>query len=354
MVKQISKKSQPAEVDEQHYSSGDDSTAVPLYKDVLDGSSSIPETTEETSISGKRSALEEQPEETKTDKRKRLKSLSLQDAIAASLSTERQASVAEIQTLKLQLAAMAADQLALKEEMFSQNKQTQVKPDANYGFFETVILLESVTDVTKPKVMSVVSQFRNPTFNKSIVDCIQPTAKRYIDFEFKTNGFAETDEDISSWSKVEYIDNLEKLFQNTHHNTTTQNRFSKLKLTQIFATGKLSPALCNSIFEAVHHMTSDEVNDLQFQKSLINRAFNLLSSLEPVRILLTSKVQACKTFEEFFMLWTRYKVSKQTVIDDLTAEGYVISPKVYLMASKEVLNTTEKHSKQPQKNPTNF
>ena len=214
MVKQNSKKQQAVETEEQSMSSDEDTTHH-SYKDVLTGASGTNSDVvdDEVSISGKRPAVEKEFEETesKNDKRKRMKSLSLQDAIAASLATERQASVAEIQTLKLQLAAMAADQLALKEEMSSQNKQTQVKPDANYGFFETVILLESVTDVTKSKVMSVVSQFRNPTFNKSIVECIQPTAKRYIDFEFKTNGFAETDDDISSWSKVEYIDNLEIL-----------------------------------------------------------------------------------------------------------------------------------------------
>ncbi len=99
----------------------------------------------------------------------------------------------------------------------------------------------------------------------------------------------------------------------------------------LFISGKISPFLINSLLEADGLMTVEERDDLALQKSLINRAFNHLSPLEPAKIKLTSKVAMCKTFIEFLLLWTRYKVSQQVIVDDLTADGYIIQPKTYLL-----------------------
>jgi hypothetical protein len=102
-------------------------------------------------------------------------------------------------------------------------------------------------------------------------------------------------------------------------------------------------------------VSSEELNDVQFQRILINRVFYLLSLNVPVRIHLNALVNACKTFEEFFMLWSRYKVKKQVAVDDLVAEGYTISPKVDLMASKELnANKPDKPPKTPKGVITNF
>ena len=80
----------------------------------LTGSPIIPGTTgntdDDSSVAGKRPPEENEnsPEETDKDRRKRLKTTTLQKAIEASLITERQASVAEILSLKSQVADMVA------------------------------------------------------------------------------------------------------------------------------------------------------------------------------------------------------------------------------------------------------
>jgi hypothetical protein len=67
-----------------------------------------------------------------------------------------------------------------------------------------------------------------------------------------------------------------KDFQNEHLNTKTSDRFAKFKLNGLFVTGKISPSLIVSLLEAEELMTDDERDDVVLQKSLINRAFNLL------------------------------------------------------------------------------
>jgi K+-sensing histidine kinase KdpD len=51
-------------------------------------------------------------------------------------------------------------------------------------------------------------------------------------------------------------------------------------------------------------------------------------------------------------MWTRYRIAKQVIADDLTADGYIISPKVYLMMDKEGSTNTEKTPKCPPKTTT--
>jgi hypothetical protein len=201
-----------------------------------------------------------------------------------------------------------------------------------YGFFDNVLVLQNANDVTKVKILPIIAQFRNPLFKRSLYEIIQPRAKRIVDFDFLQQGYALTQEIIDSWTDVEYIDKLDKLYQNIHLEQTTLNRFSKIKMGGLFLSGKISPLLINSLLEADDLMTVEESDDLALQKSLINRAFNHLSPLEPARIKLTSKVAMCKTFKDFLLLWTRYKVSQQVIVDDLTADGYIIQPKTYLLS----------------------
>jgi hypothetical protein len=291
--------------------------------------------------------IENSTEETDRDRRKRLKSTSLQATIQASLVTERQASVAEITALKSQVATMVAAQAKFMEDF---TVKSQATPTTGFGYFENVTVLETVAEVTQSRVDSVISQFRNPNFSKPILEIIQKKAKKYIDHMFMSHGYAEDDDVISLWTKEEYVDNLEKLFHNSHFDTTTLNRFGKIDFKLLYVAGKLSPKLCNQVFELTANMLLEEVNDVQFQRSLINRAFYLLSPNEPVRIQLTASVNACKTFEDYFMFWSRYKVKKQGVVDDLVIEGYNISPKVYLMAGKDSLGNAGKSDK-PVKTP---
>ncbi len=194
-----------------------------------------------------------------------------------------------------------------------------MKSDTSYGSFDNVLVLQNASDVTKLKILPIIHQFRNPLFKRPLYEIIQPRAKRIVDFEFLQQGYALTQEVEESWSDVEYIDNLEKVYQNIHLEATTLSRFSKIKMGGLFISGKISPLLINSLLEADGLMTVEERDDLALQKSLINRAFNHLSPLEPAKIKLTSKVAMCKTFIEFLLLWTRYKVSQQVIVDDLTA-----------------------------------
>jgi hypothetical protein len=53
-------------------------------------------------------------------------------------------------------------------------------------------------------------------------------------------------------------------------------------------------------------------------------------NLEPAMIQLTSKVATCKTFKEFLMMWTRYRIAKQVIADDLTADGDIHETKVMM------------------------
>jgi hypothetical protein len=146
-----------------------------------------------------------------------------------------------------------------------------VKSDnnVNYGYFENVLILEIANDVTKPKIMNIVSQSRNPNFNKPLRDYLQPRAKRILDFKLMLNGYALTEEDIAFWSEVHYIDQIEKLFQNIHLATNTLMHFSKFTLSGLFVSGEISQQLLNSLLNASDQMTSDEVDDIHSQKSLI-------------------------------------------------------------------------------------
>jgi hypothetical protein len=132
---------------------------------------------------------------------------------------------------------------------------------------------------------------------------------------------------------VKYIDELENLFQNEHLDTNTLSRFSKIILGGLFVTGKISAALIHSLLEAEELMTNDERDDVVLQRSFINRAFNHLSPLEPARIKLTTEVSKCKTFKEFLLLWTRYRNVKQLIVEELTADGYTVTPKSYLLSA---------------------
>jgi transposase InsO family protein len=55
--------------------------------------------------------------------------------------------------------------------------------------------------------------------------------------------------------------------------------------------------------------------------------------LEPARIKLTTEISKCRTFKEFLLLWTRYRNSKQKIVDELTADGYVVLPKAYILSA---------------------
>jgi hypothetical protein len=174
------------------------------------------------------------------------------------------------------------------------------------------------------KILPIISQFRNPLFKRPIDEIIQPRAKRIVDFDFLRQGYALTQEIMNFWTDVEYIDKLEKSYQNIHLKTTTVSRFSKIKMGGLFVSGKISPLLINSLLEADDLMTVEESDDLALQKSFINRAFNHSSPLEPAKM--------CKTFNVFLLLWTRYKVSQQVIVDDLTADGYIVQIKMYLLS----------------------
>ena len=315
-------------------SSQDELPSDPTYSSIVSGKVLAPSGLHDSStIIGKRGNEETFTTESKKARRARLKETSLADAINGCAETEKISSLSEVNDLKLLVAKLASDNNAFREELTSiKNQSSSVKSDINYGFFENVIILESATDVTKSKVMQIISQFRSPIFTKSVLEIIQPRAKRIIDFELMSNGYAVAESDIELLSDTEYINMIEKLFQNAHHDTNTLSRFSKIKLAGLFAAGKISQVLLNSLLEAIEQMTDDDVRDVQLQKSLINRAFSLLSNLEPARIQLTSKVAKCVTFQEFLMVWTRYRNSKQVIADTLAADGYVVSPKVYIMS----------------------
>ncbi len=79
-------------------------------------------------------------------------------------------------------------------------------------FFETVLLLECAADVTKTKVLAVISQMRNPIFQQPLREIIFLRARRTINFDFLQHGYAKSQEEIELLTDVEYIDMLEKFF----------------------------------------------------------------------------------------------------------------------------------------------
>ena len=139
---------------------------------------------------------------------------------------------------------MAADKANFREEITSiKNQHSSVKADTAYGFFDNVLVLQNASDVTKLKILPIIHQFRNPLFKRPLYEIIQPRAKRIVDFEFLQQGYALTQEIVESWSDVEYIDNLEKVYQNIHLEATTLSRVSKIKMGGLFVSGKISPLL---------------------------------------------------------------------------------------------------------------
>lgn len=232
--------------------------------------------------------------ESKKQRRIRLANTDLMEVIRASSETETIISVEELLELKGLVATLAKDNARVQEEITSmKNQPSSAKTDTAYGFFNDVLLLQNSNDVTKPKILAVISQFRNPLFLRDLKTIIQHRAKRILDFEFTTEGYAASQEVVDFWTNVEYINNLEKLYQNTHLDTTTLSRFSKIKLAGLYVSGKINPSLINSILEADELMTDDDRNSLSLQKSLIGRAYGHLSQLEPARINLAPEVAQC-------------------------------------------------------------
>jgi hypothetical protein len=101
----------------------------------------------------------------------------------------------------------------------------------------------------------------------------------------------------------------------------------------LFVSRKIATSLINALLEAIDLMTEEDVGSISLQKSLIGRAINHLSPAEPARINLAPKIAQCTTFKEFLLLWTRYKSSKQVIVDNLSAEGYIVTPKSYLLSA---------------------
>jgi hypothetical protein len=301
-------------------------------QDTTSGSSTLP--TDLDSSNRDHPDSPQNPKESKKARRERLSSSSISEVIAASALTEQLSSVTEIADLKILVAKLVSENSTIREEVTSIKNNSSVKSGtANYGFFDTVLLLESATDVTKAKVSAIISQMRNPIFKRPLDEIIFSKAKRFINFDFLQHGYAKTQSEIDSWTDMEYIDMLEKFFQNVHLDATSLSRFSKIKMGGLFVSGKISPALINSLLEADELQSQEERLDPVFQRSLIQRAVGHLSPLEPARIKLTSDFSKCKTFKEFLLLWTIYRNQKQVIIDELTADGYVVLPKSYILSS---------------------
>jgi hypothetical protein len=125
-------------------------------------------------------------------------------------------------------------------------------------FFETVLRLESAADVTKTKVLAVISQMRNPNFQPPLREIIFLRARRVINFDFLQHGYAKSQEEIELWTDVQYIDVLEKFFQNVHLDATSLQRFSKIEMGGLFCQEKISQLLINSLWEDDDLMSEEE------------------------------------------------------------------------------------------------
>jgi hypothetical protein len=89
------------------------------------------------------------------------------------------------------VAKLVSENSIIREEISSIKNISSVKSDnANYGFFfDNVLVLENASDVTKAKVLPIISQFRNPLFKRPMHEIIQARAKRIIDFDFLSYGY---------------------------------------------------------------------------------------------------------------------------------------------------------------------
>jgi hypothetical protein len=115
----------------------------------------------------------ENPRESKKARRDRLSNSSISDVITASAHTEQLSSVSEINDLKILVAKLVSENSMIREEVSSIKNNSSVKSGtANYGFFDNVLLLESATDVTKAKVSAIISQMRNPIFQRPLDEII--------------------------------------------------------------------------------------------------------------------------------------------------------------------------------------
>jgi hypothetical protein len=106
------------------------------------------------------------------------------------------------------IARLASKNAKFKEELTSLRENSSMRSaQANYGFFDNVPMLEVVTDVTKPKVTAIISQMRNPIFNRPLDEVIHLRAN----FDFLQHQYAKTQDEINSWTDVEYINVLERI-----------------------------------------------------------------------------------------------------------------------------------------------
>jgi hypothetical protein len=99
-------------------------------------------------------------------------------------------------------------------------------------------------------------------------------------------------------------------------------------------------------------MSVSESNDLQEQKSVINRAWNVLSHSDKTKARLNARVSACKTFKEFFTLLCTDRIELAKQVDKLVADGFVIPPKIYIL-TKPQLSSDRNIPLPKDKNPNN-
>jgi transposase InsO family protein len=240
----------------------------------------------------------------------------------------------EIQDLKELVLQLKATQDAQSNER-NENSRNRSSENTNYGFFDSVVTLDKISDVNKATVMAVINQYEKPNFNRPILECIKLRAKNFLDFNLRTHGYATSQEQIDSWSIPAYMSTLMRLYENPQCNTTTLFRFNGLALYKFYTTYELTPAFCELVFEVIENMTDEELANVQFQKLLVMRAFNTLSNKEPIKTYIQNDVLSCKTFGAWFEWWVGYRISMKNSLAVLEAQGFKILPKVYILADQD-------------------
>jgi hypothetical protein len=131
-----------------------------------------------------------------------------------------------------------------------------------------------------------------------------------------------------------FLDKLDQLYHFKKVDTTTRDRFAVLKWEQLIEPNGINRNIKIKILDILNKMAVEESDDTPEQKSIINRAWSVLSHTDKTKARLNAKVSACKTFKEFFLMLCRDRIDQDKQVDRLVADGYTIAPRVYILTSK--------------------
>ena len=257
-------------------------------------------------------------------------------------------------SLQAQLVEKDAELISLKRAhaRFEEELLVFKRPhiNQNYIYTDAFVRLDSEKDLTKQKVQLFLAQYETTSFTKDVWSLISREVKSLIEHELLVYGLNDQKEDFSLWETKHFLSKLDQLYRDKV-DTTTSDRLALVKFEQLYEPNGVNKAVTIKLLDIIQKMPVSESSDLQIQKAIISRAWNVLSHSDKTKVRLQSRVAMCKTFSEFFTLWCTDRVETIKGIKKFEADGYTILPRIFILTKTQPSVDREPSSKD--RNPKN-